>query len=129
MTEAVRDSSVPERGRAQRRRLRGTLRQRRAGHGLRAGQRGQGVPGVRHRRGREVPGLRREGEALGRLGVEIGPVSSYRGPFSWEAVEEHTYGPTTMCPPDAAGRFGGREGCVITPVIERYHAGLGDSGG
>ena len=50
------------------------------------------------------------------------------GSVLWEAVEEHTYGPTTMCPPDAAGRFGGREGCVITPVIERYHTGLGDSG-
>jgi RNA ligase (TIGR02306 family) len=66
-------------------------------------------------------------EALARHNIEMVP-SLYRGPFSWEAVEEHTYGPTTMCPPDAAGRFGGREGCVITPVIERYHAGLGDSG-
>ena len=66
-------------------------------------------------------------EVLGRHGVEMVP-SLYRGPFSWDAVEEHTYGPTTMCPPDAAGRFGGREGCVVTPVEERYHAGLGDSG-
>jgi RNA ligase (TIGR02306 family) len=66
-------------------------------------------------------------EALGRHRVEMVPLL-YRGPFSWAAVEEHTYGPTTMCAPDAAGRFGGREGCVITPVKEQYHAGLGDSG-
>jgi RNA ligase (TIGR02306 family) len=69
----------------------------------------------------------RKVEALARHGIEMVPLL-YRGPFSWDAVEEHTYGPTTMCPPDVAGRFGGREGCVVTPVAERYHAGLGDSG-
>src|SRR5947209_19784081 len=42
---------------------------------------------------------------LGRFGVEMVP-HLYRGPFSWEAVEEQTYGPTIMCPPDAAGKFG-----------------------
>ena len=52
---------------------------------------------------------------LGRFGVEMVP-HLYRGPFSWEAVEEQTYGPTTMCPPEAAGRFTGREGCVVVPV-------------
>ena len=66
-------------------------------------------------------------EALLRHGLEVVPLL-YRGPFSWDVVEGHTYGPTTMCPPDASGRFGGREGCVITPVIERFHAGLGDTG-
>ena len=28
-------------------------------------------------------------------------------------------GPTTLCPPDRAGRFKGREGIVIVPVHER----------
>jgi len=62
-----------------------------------------------------------------RHGIEMVPLL-FRGPFSWEAVEEYTYGPTTMCPPEAAGRFAGREGCVITPVKERYDADLGGSG-
>jgi hypothetical protein len=43
-------------------------------------------------------------------------------------VEEHTYGPTTLCPPESAGRFSGREGCVVTPVRERYSPELGGSG-
>ena len=65
MTEAVRDLLRHlERWRAERRPLRGTLRQRRAGHGLRDGQRGQGVPGLRPRRGRHVPRPRREGGAV-----------------------------------------------------------------
>ena len=64
---------------------------------------------------------------LSRFGVEAVPVL-YRGPFSWSVVEEHTYGPTTMCPPDQAGRFGGREGCVVAPVVERYDPALGGSG-
>ena len=63
----------------------------------------------------------------GRFGLEAVPVL-YQGPFSWSVVEEHTYGPTTLCPPEAAGRFGGREGCVITPVTERYDADLGGTG-
>jgi RNA ligase (TIGR02306 family) len=62
-----------------------------------------------------------------RFGVEMVP-HLYRGPFSWEAVEEHTYGPTTLCPPEAAGRFQGREGCVVTPVVERYDPDLGGGG-
>lgn len=64
---------------------------------------------------------------LSQFVVEMVPIL-YRGPFSWEVVEEHTYGPTTMCPPEAAGRFGGREGCVVTPVRERYEPSLGGSG-
>jgi RNA ligase (TIGR02306 family) len=64
---------------------------------------------------------------LERFGVEMVP-HLYRGPFSWEAVEAHTYGPTTVCPPEAAGRFKGREGCVVTPVKERYDADLGGTG-
>jgi RNA ligase (TIGR02306 family) len=69
----------------------------------------------------------RKVEALARHGIEMVPLL-FRGPFSWDVVEEHTYGPTAMCPPGAAGRFGGREGCVVNAVTERYHAGLGDSG-
>ncbi len=66
-------------------------------------------------------------EVLGRFGVETVPIL-YRGPFSWPVVEEHTYGPTTICPPDQAGRFAGREGCVVAPVVERYDPVLGGSG-
>jgi RNA ligase (TIGR02306 family) len=43
----------------------------------------------------------------------------YRGPFSWSVMEEYTYGNTTMCEPDKAGKFKGREGIVITPAVER----------
>jgi hypothetical protein len=64
---------------------------------------------------------------LGRIGVEMVP-HLYRGPFSWEVVEEQTYGPTTMCPPEAAGRFQGREGCVVVPLVERYDPELGGGG-
>jgi len=66
-------------------------------------------------------------EALERFGVDMVP-RLYRGPFSWEAVETQTHGPTTVCPPEAAGRFKGREGCVIAPVIERYDPALGGAG-
>lgn len=44
----------------------------------------------------------------------------YRGPFSMAKVREYTDGPTTLCPPDKAGKFAGREGIVIRPVKERY---------
>jgi RNA ligase (TIGR02306 family) len=64
---------------------------------------------------------------LARFGIETVP-HLYRGPFSWAVVEEQTYGPTTMCEPDEAGRFAGREGCVVSPVKERYDAQLGGSG-
>lgn len=40
----------------------------------------------------------------------------YRGPFSMEVVEEHTYGPTTF--PDVRSKFKDREGCVVKPVKE-----------
>jgi RNA ligase (TIGR02306 family) len=56
-----------------------------------------------------------------RFGVERVPIL-YRGPFSRAAVEEHVGGPTTLCPPDKAGKFKGREGIVITPVHERSAA-------
>src|SRR5262249_54147295 len=53
-----------------------------------------------------------------RFGVERVP-QLYHGPFSREAVERHVSGPTTMCPPEKAGKFKGREGIVITPTKER----------
>jgi len=40
----------------------------------------------------------------------------YRGPFSIETVEEHTYGKSTF--QGIKSKFKGREGCVIKPVIE-----------
>ncbi len=53
-----------------------------------------------------------------RFGVERVPIL-YRGPFRRQAVEEHVGGPTTLCPPEKAGPFKGREGIVITPARER----------
>ena len=52
------------------------------------------------------------------LGAEMVPVL-YRGPFSWEALEEHTSGKTAM---DARNI---REGLVVTPVVERDDMRLG----
>lgn len=52
------------------------------------------------------------------LGVEIVPVL-YRGPFSWEALEEHTNGVTAL------GGKHVREGVVVTPVTERKDLRLG----
>jgi len=49
----------------------------------------------------------------------------YRGPFSWGVVESLTNGPTTMCKPEEAGKFKGREGVVITPVKERTDPSIG----
>lgn len=66
-------------------------------------------------------------ELLERFGIEPVPIL-YRGPFAWEVVEAETYGPTTMCPPEAAGRFKGREGCVVIPAKERFDASFGGRG-
>jgi RNA ligase (TIGR02306 family) len=57
-------------------------------------------------------------ELFARFGIETAPML-YRGPFSRSRVEEYVNGPTTLCPPDRAGKFKGREGIVITPVRER----------
>ena len=54
----------------------------------------------------------------GRFGVETVPVL-YRGPFRDALVEQHTDGPTTMCAPEEAGGFAGREGIVVTPAVQR----------
>ena len=50
--------------------------------------------------------------------VESVPIL-YRGPFSKQKVEEFVDGFTTMCLPEQAGNFKGREGIVITPTKER----------
>jgi len=49
------------------------------------------------------------------FGIETVP-ELYRGPFSLEAVAEHTDGKSTF---DVTGKFKGREGIVITPTVER----------
>jgi RNA ligase (TIGR02306 family) len=60
-------------------------------------------------------------------GVSMVPIL-YRGPFSKAEVEKWTDGPTTMCEPDKAGTFKGREGIVITPAKERSNFDLGSTG-
>jgi hypothetical protein len=57
-------------------------------------------------------------ELFEKFGVDMAP-PLYRGPFSAALVEQHTDGPTTLCAPEEAGSFAGREGIVVTPVIER----------
>lgn len=57
-------------------------------------------------------------EAFSRHGVEAVPII-YRGPYSFAKIDELAEGPTTVCPPDAAGKFKGREGVVVLPVKER----------
>lgn len=51
-------------------------------------------------------------------GVPMVPIL-YRGPFSMAKVEEFVSGPTTICLPEKAGKFKGREGIVVTAVRER----------
>lgn len=43
----------------------------------------------------------------------------YRGPYSSEVIEQYVSGPTTLCEPEKAGKFKGREGIVIKAVKER----------
>jgi RNA ligase (TIGR02306 family) len=54
-----------------------------------------------------------------RFGVETVPVL-YRGPFSSAEAERQTDGPTVMCSATEAGPFGGREGSVVKPAVERF---------
>lgn len=49
----------------------------------------------------------------------------YEGYYSHEIVKQHTDGPTTMCDPDKAGKFKGREGVVIRPIEERSDPMIG----
>ncbi len=57
--------------------------------------------------------------ACERFGVGTVPVL-YRGPFGVAEVERQTDGPTVMCGPGEAGPFGGREGVVVKPAVERF---------
>jgi RNA ligase (TIGR02306 family) len=56
--------------------------------------------------------------------IDVAPVL-YRGPFSLEKMQELVDGPTTLCEPDKAGKFGGREGIVIKPAVERFSPYIG----
>jgi RNA ligase (TIGR02306 family) len=56
--------------------------------------------------------------AFAKHGVESVPIL-YRGPYSAAVIEQHISGPTTLCEPDRAGKFKGREGVVILAVKER----------
>ena len=58
-------------------------------------------------------------ELCQQFGVETVPVL-FRGPFSTDAAERHTDGPTVMCAPGDAGTFAGREGIVVKPAVERF---------
>jgi RNA ligase (TIGR02306 family) len=54
------------------------------------------------------------------FGVETVPVL-YEGPFEPELVDQFISGPTTLAEPgDIACKFKGREGIVITPLVEAY---------
>jgi RNA ligase (TIGR02306 family) len=55
-------------------------------------------------------------------GVPTVPVL-YRGPFSMDVLRQHTNGPTTMCGPEGTGKFKGREGLVVKPIVERFGEG------
>ena len=52
----------------------------------------------------------------------------YRGSFSMEKMNELVDGPTTVCDASDIKGFQGREGIVITPVVERFNMDLGGSG-
>lgn len=48
------------------------------------------------------------------------------GPYNREKIEELTYGPTTLAPKNKIkSKFKGREGVVITPIIEQFSEVLG----
>lgn len=69
----------------------------------------------------------RQKELFDTWGVDTVPVL-YRGPFSKTVVAALTDGPTTLCDPEKAGKFKGREGIVIRPVKERYSEKLPNHG-
>lgn len=56
-------------------------------------------------------------ELFNKFNVKMVPIL-YRGPMSAAKVAEYTSGPTTICKPEEAGKFKGREGIVISPVKE-----------
>lgn len=55
-------------------------------------------------------------------GIETVPLL-YKGPFEPELVEEFTHGPTEIGKPRC--KFKGREGCVITPLVEQWDISIG----
>lgn len=55
--------------------------------------------------------------AMDRHGAEVVPLL-YRGPYRFGIVEALAEGPTTLCGPEQAGPFAGREGVVVLPVAE-----------
>lgn len=58
-------------------------------------------------------------------GLQLMPVI-YTGEFDSSLIEEWTNGPTLLADPKhITAKFKGREGCVITPVIEAYHPDVG----
>lgn len=52
----------------------------------------------------------------------------YRGPFDPTVLADLTDGFTTLCDPESAGKFAGREGVVVRPVVERYSPNLPNFG-
>lgn len=64
---------------------------------------------------------------LANHGIDSAPCL-YRGPFSWDTISKITDGPTTLCLPEKAGKFKGREGVVVRPVKERYDQNLPNFG-
>lgn len=67
-------------------------------------------------------------EVCARFGVPMVPVL-YRGPYDPHLIAALTNGPTTLCAPEQAGRFKGREGVVVTPAAERFELNFGNSSG
>jgi len=61
-------------------------------------------------------------EELVATGVKTVPLL-YKGPFDPNLVEEFTHGPTRVGEPKC--KFKGREGCVITPLIEQWDISVG----
>ena len=59
-------------------------------------------------------------------GLQLMPLI-YLGPFDPDLIENWTNGPTLMVndPKQLKSKFKGREGCVITPLTETYHADVG----
>jgi hypothetical protein len=68
-------------------------------------------------------GYEEKSRLFAEFGVEPVPVL-YRGPLSQKVITQHTDGPTTLAAADELGSFKGREGVVITPVVEREDAAM-----
>jgi hypothetical protein len=62
-------------------------------------------------------------ELANKFDIPIVPLL-YRGPFSKLKLEEFTSGPTTLCSPEEAGKFKGREGVVVKPTTEVHYSNI-----